>query len=272
MIDPVTIVFRDELPVLKAQAQSVNLYFRNFQTRSIYVIVNDEDWVADKIDPAWWGDFASLVRIIPRSCFSTIYVENGWVSQQALKLIGAALSYNTWSVLLDAKTIFSKQPTEVFDSQGRVRSKKLDVFPVFEPSRQITNKLFGIDLPNQIGPGGVPFLMKNSVVRQMISHVEELTQQSFPEWFQQQGMLTEFILYSGYVYYKFKNFESVHNTDSLAITNVNIADYQVDLFEEKFKDMQNVCTTSIHRRAWAKLTHQQQKQYIDFLDSKGIKL
>jgi hypothetical protein len=32
-------------------------------------------------------------------------VENGWVSQQVLKILGASLSYNTWSMALDAKTL-----------------------------------------------------------------------------------------------------------------------------------------------------------------------
>jgi hypothetical protein len=87
-IDLVTVVFEPELPVLRAQAQSINLYCRDLGIKNIYVIVNDHESVAKQIDPAWWGDMQHRVVIMPRRTFSTNFADNGWVSQQVLKLLG----------------------------------------------------------------------------------------------------------------------------------------------------------------------------------------
>ena len=103
MIDIVTVVFEPELLVLQAQARSIDLYCQDIGIKNIYVIVNDADSVASQIDPAWWGSLQHLVTILPRRSFSAELVVNGWVSQQVLKVLGAATSYNTWCMALDAK-------------------------------------------------------------------------------------------------------------------------------------------------------------------------
>jgi hypothetical protein len=124
MIDIATVVFRDELPTLKLQAQSIERYCRNIGIRNIYVIVNDDDDTIHQIDAGWWGAAANHVLVVPRSAFSTLFVEDGWVSQQALKLLAASMSYNTWTMVLDAKTIFVKELElkDLIDEQGRVRT------------------------------------------------------------------------------------------------------------------------------------------------------
>ena len=77
MIDIVTVVFEPEIPILRAQAQSVALYGQKLGIRNIYVVLNDAETVASQIDPAWWGPFADSVLIIPRTVFSTAFVDNG---------------------------------------------------------------------------------------------------------------------------------------------------------------------------------------------------
>ena len=72
MIDIVTVVFEQELSVLRLQAQSIELYCQDIGVKSIYVIVNDADSLAAQIDPAWWGNMSSLVRIVPRSQFANL--------------------------------------------------------------------------------------------------------------------------------------------------------------------------------------------------------
>lgn len=271
MIDLITIVFKEELPVLQAQAQSVERYCQDIGIQNIYVVVNDEESVVGEIDAAWWGALADRVLIIPRSAFSTDYSSNGWLSQQVLKLMTAAVSYNTWSMVLDAKTIFVKplQLNELLDAQGRPRVGQLDIYPVFERSRQIVNELFNIDLQKQLGPGGVPFVINNRAVRAMIAEVEQRTSTAFPEWFQAQGMLTEFILYSGYIHLQ-DGFDKLYNVDVYEVIPVNICHSEVAAFDRKFKNMQNSLTVSIHRNAWTKLTAEQQQQYQHFLIDRGI--
>ena len=191
MLDTVTIVFQDELEVLQTQARSLDLYCQDMNLQTIFVIVNDDDHVADQINTAWWGSLQSRVRIIPRSYFACQFVPNGWVSQQVLKLLASSLSLSTWSMVLDAKTFFINHMSAIDD---RPAVGQLDIYPVFEPSRQIVNQLFGIELTKQLGPGGVTFIINSQEARDMIAWFEHHTQQYFATWFQDLGMLTEFIL------------------------------------------------------------------------------
>ena len=272
-IDLVTVVFEPELPVLRAQAQSINLYCRDAGIKNIYVIVNDQDQVADQIDPAWWGDMQHRVTIIPRRVFSTDFVEDGWISQQVLKVLGAAISFNTWSMALDAKTLFVRplRLADLMDSQGRPQTGQLGIQPVFESSARIVGELFNVDVNRQLGPGGVPFLFNTRWVRAMIADIEQRTSQSFPAWFQAQGEVTEFILYSGYLE-SAQAIDLLYNTQSSRLFACNICHSEVESFDRKFQEMQISLTTSIHRNAWSRLSPEQQQQYQTLLGQRGITL
>ena len=138
MIDIVTVVFEQEISILRAQAQSIALNCQRIGIRNIYVVLNDTETIAGQIDPAWWGPLASNVLIIPRTAFSTPFVEDGWLSQQVLKLLTASMSYNTYSMILDAKTLFVREldPATVVDETGRILTGRCPIYPVFEPSKK----------------------------------------------------------------------------------------------------------------------------------------
>jgi hypothetical protein len=274
MIDIVTVVFEQEIPVLRAQAQSLALYGQKLGIRNIYVVLNDSETIAAQIDPAWWGPLAHTVLVIPRTAFSTAFVANGWVSQQVLKLLTAAMSYNTYSMIMDAKTILVHEldPAKFISSTGQIHTGLMDIYPVFEPSRKIVNALFDIELTEQLGPGGVPFIMHNDTVRMMIAEVTMRTQQSFPVWFQQQGVLTEFLLYSGFVQFLCGALSVLYSrTNQLGIP-CNVSHDEVGIWQQKFQQMcsKDAVTVSVHRGAWAQLDSQQQQQYRDLLIEHGI--
>ena len=174
-------------------------------------------------------------------------------------------------MVLDAKTVFVKdfKLSELLqDNRPQVGS--MPIYPVFESSSQITGELFGIEVKRQLGPGGVPFFFHNATLRAMIAKVETLTQESFPKWFQSQGMLTEFILYSGYV-------DSVEAWDKLYsdqswVTPCNVCHSELGAWERKFAEMQNAHTVSVHRHAWAELTPAQKQQYQHFLIDRSVLL
>jgi hypothetical protein len=275
MIDIVTVVFRDELSVLKLQAQSIELYCQAIGIKSIYVVVNDTDSVAKEIDPVWWGNLSSYVRIIPRSAFSTDFVDNGWVSQQVLKLLASSISYNTWSMVLDAKTIFVKPLTtdQILNKKGQLNLCCYPIQSVFEPSKQIVSELFNVEVVSVAEPAGVPFFFHNCTVRSMLSTIHSLTGQEFPTWFQEQGMVTEFILYSGYVLYKDRTMDLMyaHVQGSMPLCS-NLCHSEVAQFDKKFQAMLDSITVSVHRNAWKQLTDQQKTQYFNFLSSRGITL
>lgn len=273
MIDIVTVVFEPELAQLRLQAHSIDLYCRDLGVRNIYVVINDVETLASRIDPTWWGVFAPQVLIVPRTVFSTEFSSNGWLSQQALKILTASISHNTWSMVLDAKTVLVQKLVlaQLVDSQGRMRVGHLPVYPVFEPARQIVNEFYGIDLDHQLGPGGVPFFFHNDTVRLMIAEAAFRAQQSFPQWFQAQGRLTEFVLYSGFLKHRFGNFDAFYSPDN-AVFPCNVCHSEVERFDAKLAEMLRPLTNtvSIHRDAWSQLTSEQQQQYQDFLVSRGI--
>jgi hypothetical protein len=83
-------------------------------------------------------------------------------------------------------------------------------------------------------------------------------------------MVTEFILYSGYLVYKFGDFNTMYDTNQNSIVPCNLCHSEVESFNRKFKEMLHSTTVSIHRKAWTQLTADQQQQYVDFLHSRGI--
>ena len=274
MIDIVTVVFSQEISVLQVQAQSIDRFCKDIGLKTIYVIVNDHDDLVKQIDRTWWGQFQNQVQIVPRSMFSTDYVENGWVSQQVLKLLGASLSHNHWSMILDAKTLITdRMSADMFvitDCESTLGRQPINT--VFEPAAKIAGDVFDIKIDHVIAPAGVPFFFHNRTVRQMIAQIEKRTGQHFPEWFQQQGMLTEFILYSGYVQYQHQNLNNMYlGTNKLRLCN-NICHSEVAVFDTKLKLVldQRPLTMGVHRNAWSQLTLQQQEAYVAYLISLGI--
>lgn len=274
MIDIVTVVFEPEIPVLRAQAQSIALNCQRIGIRNIYVVLNDSETVAREIDPAWWGPLANSVLVIPRTAFSTPFVNDGWVSQQVLKLLAASMSYNTYSMILDAKTMFMREldPNSVIDSQGRIRTGIMPLYPVFAPAKKIVDDLFEMDLQRQVGPGGVPCIVHNDTVRMMIAEVTLRTKTSFPIWFQTQGVLTEFVLYSAFVQHLCGDIGVLYDQHNGLGAIVNVAHNETDAWFIKINQMRKreTLTVSVHRGAWAKLTTPQRQEYRDLLTQHGI--
>lgn len=270
MIDICTVVFRQELAALKVQAQSIARYAPNLGTRNIYVVVNDDDSVVGEIDSAWWGDLADRVMVVPRTAFSTDWCNNGWVSQQALKLLCSAMSYNQYVMVLDAKTILVREfdPAEILD-QGRPCVGQMAIFPVFQPSADIAGALWDITVSQQLGPGGVPYFFHTATTREMIADIEQRTRQSFPSWFQAQGMLTEFVLYSAWL-----QRQSLYSTlyADTAIIPCNVNHSEVHRIDQRLAEMTriNSHTVSIHRGAWQHMTPDQRTKYQHFLIDRGL--
>tara|TARA_R110000868_G_scaffold37906_2_gene133413 strand:+ start:754 stop:1596 length:843 start_codon:yes stop_codon:yes gene_type:complete len=274
MIDIVTVVFEQEIPVLRAQAQSLALYGQKLGIRNIYVVLNDTESIASQIDPAWWGPLANSVLVIPRTAFSTPFVDNGWVSQQVLKLLAASMSYNTYSMILDAKTVFVREldPNTIVDSAGRIQTGILPLYPVFAPAKKIVDELFEMDLQQQVGPGGVPCIVHNDTVRMMIAEVTMRTRTSFPAWFQSQGMLTEFVLYSAFVQHLCGDIGVLYDQHNHLGSIVNVAHNETDSWSIKINQMRKgePLTVSVHRGAWEQLTEPQRQEYRDLLLQHGI--
>jgi hypothetical protein len=170
-------------------------------------------------------------------------------------------------MVVDAKTLFVK-PVPRYNE--RPQTGLLDIFPVFETSQQRVSKLFDIDLQKQLGPGGVPFIINNQLIYQMVQEIQLRTKQDFAHWFQDQGMITEFILYSGYVLFSQGSFDKMYDIGQPVVVPCNLCHSEVAEFDNKFLQMSQATTVSIHRNAWQQMSSQQRAQYMNFLSQRGI--
>lgn len=262
-MDIVTVVFGPEVEILRWQAASIDRFIRT--PDKITVIVNDTIDIADQISAAWWGQHQNKVHIVHRDHFHSKWPNNGWLTQQVLKLLAAAHSTADWCMALDAKSLIMKPLPNLWQGP-KIAVGTLPVWEVFEPSRQIVNKLFDIDLRQQLGPGGVPFWFEPSQVRSMIEWISDHTKDNFVDWFLRQGMLTEFILYSGWI-------ERVRGLGNYAgsggsLMLQNVCHSEVEQFDHKFALMRHCHVASIHRNAWSQLTAQQQNQFQELLNER----
>jgi hypothetical protein len=160
----------------------------------------------------------------------------------------------------------------VVNETGRILTGRCPIYPVFEPSKKIVEQLFEIELTEQLGPGGVPFIVHNDTVRMMIAEITLRTRSPFPTWFQQQGMVTEFILYSGFVKFLCGNLEVMYDRQNKLGSIVNVSHDETVHWLTKINQMnnRNTLTVSVHRGAWQKLTAQQRQEYRDLLLQRGI--
>jgi hypothetical protein len=275
MLDFITIVFRDELPLLEIQARSFDQYLNPTDVNQIVVVVNDDNSVLESIDTAWWGKHAGQVVIKPRSGYAFTPGNNGWDDQQLLKLLSAAQSQTKWSLVFDAKTWlikpFDTQESALFDLQGRPNVGCMQLSPHFESAQHFVENYYGIGIEVVLGPSGVPYVFHSEDVREMIEGIP-----NFVQFFQQSQtyptLLTEFVLYAGFILNKYGKLDIIYNTNNIYICVANLADWQIDKFDTFAQAINNqyTITASIHRRAYKHLTQEQLLTWVLFLESRNL--
>lgn len=278
MIDLITVVFQQELPLIKIQAHSIELYLESQRINKIFVVVDGDDSVADQLNPNWWGINNNKVQVIVRSQLGLAPQLDGWSRQQLYKLLAAEQAESKWSMCLDAKTWFV-QPLlwdKLFDHQGLVRFSSFPTIENFKDAQIFLEEFYNIKLPHVIGPGGVPFMFKTELVKEMTQNIVQRTGVSFFDWFCIHVMdphrITEFMLYSGYVTYKLGSYSNLYSKDQY-YTVTNMADRQVaeefDPIMSRMSGSRNL-TASIQGRAYPCLSDQQVNIWLDFLVSKNL--
>ena len=279
MIDLITVVFGRELSYLEIQAKSIDRYVNVTDINSIIIVVNDDKEVCKTIDPTWYGDFKHKIKIIHYSELILNYSTNGWDSQQVLKLLAAGKSTVNWSMVLDAKTWFVRplDLNDIFNIDGKVHFALLEFSSHFQNEKHFVEELFHINFDNMIiGPFGVPFMFNSNVIKMLITDIENISTVNFADFFltyvSNPPRLTEFILYSGYILYKFKSYNAFY-CDYAKYSAWNLADWEVNNFDSKwlilFQDP-TILTASIHRRAYSALSDSQKNMWISFLFDKKL--
>jgi len=178
-------------------------------------------------------------------------------------------------MVLDAKTWFVKDIdiNKLFDSNGLPHTGSLPGKPdVFVEGRKFVENYYQISLPRIIGPNGVPFIFHTSTVNEMIREFDNFIE-FFSNNVRSPHFITEFFLYSGYVTKRFGSLEKLYNTNQCYLSPINIADYEINEFDVKFNAISTnprIATASIHRRAYVKLTLNQQLTWVRFLKEKCL--
>jgi len=78
-------------------------------------------------------------------------------------------------------------------------------------------------------------------------------------------MVTEFILYSGYLEYRDTTLDVMYTCNAEYYKVCNVCHNETEIFNLKFIDMMhpNTLTVSVHRGAWKELSEIQRKAYRD---------
>ena len=268
MIDLITVVFREEIPFLKIQAQSINQYLNSVEINTITIVVNDTDDVVDLIDPTWFTH--PNVKIVPYSKWNYTPRINGWENQQLCKLLAAGEAQSEWSLVLDSKTWFVKpfRLSELFDSNGRGRVGRCAAFPVFKSSQDFVESLYEISMPDIVGPHGVPFLFHTATAKELIA-----SEIDFIEFFQTNvrfpHLVIEFHLYTGFVLKKYGSLDTLYSEDQV-YHPVNIAHFQLDEFDDLLSSMykSSTSTASIHRKIYELMTPEQFDAWDGFIQNR----
>ena len=266
MIDTVTVVFREEIPFLRVQARSLDLYTRDIDVGKVIVVVNDESDVVQMIDPAWWGRLASRVEIIPAQRWCDQIYHNGWVSQQALKILAADAGISQWSMILDAKTFLMKNidPGRLIHGD-RVCMGHNVIAPVFSESLRLVNQLFNINMTQLAGPAGVPHFFNRKLVSSLIDY---MGRDKFYQWFLDQGMITEFVLYSGWVHHQLGHINLLYSEKTnYQVTNICHSQVNQIGFLLKLAQREHNLTIGMHRNAWKAASNKHKLDYLQILES-----
>lgn len=262
MIDFVTVVFDEEVPLLQWQAKSFQKFVKDVGT--IYIVDNGSQNCNINLD--WYGDYQSKVKILKHTDLGVKMQEHidGWRTQQLCKLLASAMSDKTWAVVLDAKTFFTKNFDVIKD--GKPCVGKIQTLDQFAESVEYLEDYYDVDLTQTIGPGGVPFFFHVETLKEMIASID-----NFSTWFQERviepnpphkTLVTEFLLYSAYVKHKLGTYESLYG-DTL-LNPFNLADFETNLFDKMITSDSH--TKSIHERAKAKLNKEQVTRWETFLN------
>jgi hypothetical protein len=277
MIDLISVVFAEEIPLIQIQARSIDLYVPTELVDCIYIVVNDSTDICNYIQPSWWGRHKQKIKILHQNALSDLSATmHGWDAQQLLKLLMTARSKNNYAYVLDAKTWFVKpvKPELLFNEAGQANAKLMQLFDGFKSTAPFLTEFYGKSYRHIIGPGGVPFAFHTPSLRSMIQEVETKTNKAFDVFFCEAVQfpinITEFTLYSAYICSK-NCFDKLY-TYRQPYKVVNIAHFQTDEFEELFSQMryQNTLTVSIHKNTYQQLSENQFQRWCQLLVDKNL--
>lgn len=279
-IDFLTVVFDPEIDLLVTQGKSMDLYFDDKDVGTIFVMINDEDRVAEKVNPSWWGKHSKKVCILTRTAVNYHPPQKigGWETQQVMKILGSARSQADWCIVVDSKTWFVRQydHSEWFDSRDRAKCW-LQPFPdFFYQGAAMTAELLGAKEVKAIWPSGVPHFMVPKIVRNMLDYFQTKFGSSFVDVYHNNcffpNAMTEFGTYDLFVLAQ--DLYDIYYVSHFHLGGVinNLADWQAEEFDQwfNFALSSKPWTMSIKPAALPLLTPEQKERWYNFLRERGL--
>ena len=278
-LDLITVVYGEEIGLLKIQAQSFDRYLSHNDVGEIVIVINDAQHIKESIDTKWWGRLADRVNIMHHSQLGLVINPHiqGWYTQQICKLLAAKRCKALWSLVFDAKTwlVRTLDVREIFDHDGRPVVGHCPISTYWKDSKIYLEQMYGITMNTMLGPGGVPFMLHTETVNALVDSIDDFT-----EWFQSlvpgpgndTMFITEFMLYSAYVLHR-------HGVNNRLYSDLpptwhpnNLASWKVDKFKKFFDRgaLPSCLTVSIHKDCYQKLSSGEIATWLDFLERKNI--
>ena len=270
-LDLITVVFDHELHLLKWQAASISKYVDKDLIQDIIIVDNGSQ--SCTVDRSWYGEIQHKVRVLTHKDIDLVVMQHldGWRTQQLCKLLAAAKSNCEWSVVLDAKTMFSNEFPRVglFDA-GKVHVGRQPINAYWSDSQKYVEKYYNIEMDKMIGPGGVPFFFHTKTLNQMINTIYD-----FNTWFQNglyektpphRTLLTEFMLYSAFCQHKGIT-DKLYGQQSQFMP-YNIAENEIEKFEGIFDTQAD--SISIAEKANSQMESKQKERWEKHLNDRFL--
>lgn len=305
-IDFATVVFREEIGLLRVQARSLARYMPNDQVGRILLVPNDLDEV-DCIGElealaSDYGQHASKVEIVrPDDIFEwpsglsrlRFRLSNqlrglrgraaggwqgrpGWFVQQALKLAVARRVTSSHVVLMDAKNhLIAPCQFETFVSQdGRSRAATLLQDDYHFAWVKAAHEFFGVQCPEQssaVLPTTTPFVVNTSVLEGTLARTEKLGGAVQLLMRPRTQPFTEFTLIGAYCTAEFGGWESVFWSGLPSANTIfrRASRHQIDTAIENARRGRSVFF-GVHRTAIGQLSKNDLQQIRAIWQSHGL--
>ena len=278
----VTVVFEEEISLLKLQARSISKFLDLSFVERIILVVNGRNQLAvfESITSKVlleYGNAAHLVKVISgHDVEPGALNESGWHSQQALKLAISAFITTDYYVALDSKNHFIKPASRLsfFSQDGKALYSEQDFRVLMSEHYRNSMKLFGNDGAAHINsslPTTTPFVFLTKAVREMREVLQTKGMVSFTEMVLHLPR-TEFLAYYSYLLYRrsVDDLYVVGNSYVATLWRMHVED--PGLFADALRHAKNdsVFVFGVHRYARQAMTFSQKLLIADLWRSVGL--
>jgi hypothetical protein len=235
-LDFVTVTYKKELNILRAQAISFSRKVDPGAVGKIYVILNDTSLSDNDLNPivALYGQHAANVVVIRSDSVAPNLASwtHGWWAQQILKLRISQMVTSEYYVVIDSKNHFTKYvDTSTFISDDeRIKTWEISYLGNSESHFRGSFKYFGIDPEKYISklpPSITPITLRTQTARDLIDYIERRANTTFEIEFLREREVTEFLAYYAFI---------IHSGKTLDDEYVYVKPQVATIFVDKLKD------------------------------------